>query len=114
MGKTATTVPAYDGFAMALPIFDPDGTCGLDLKPIVAWQIEGSHADTGQLVPVTELEDDRFEPDDVYAIRGPDGSFRFPDGERCDSEEAVIASFRKRCEAQAVKAEHREREEDTR
>ena len=59
VGKTATTVSAYDGFAMAVPIFNPDGTCGLDLKPIVAWQIEGAHADTGQLVPVTKRDADR-------------------------------------------------------
>ena len=105
MGKTATAVSAYDGFAMAVPIFNPDGTCGLDLKPIVAWQIEGAHTDTGQLVPVTEYEDDRIEPDAVYAIQRPDGSFRFPDGERCDSEDDLLASFRKRC---------RESEEDRR
>ena len=92
-----TTVSAYPGFAVSTPIFDRNGICGLDLMPVVAWQIEGSHANTGQLIPVTKR--DAVEPDDVYAIQRPDDSFRFPDGERCDSEDAVLASFRKRCGA---------------
>ncbi len=90
------TVPAYPGFAVAAPIFDRNGICGLDLMPVVAWQIEGAHARTSQLVPVTKREDDAVERADVYAIQCPDGSFRFPDGERCDSEDDVLASFQKR------------------
>ena len=53
-------------------------------------------ADSGRMVPVTDYDNEP--PDDVYAIRQPDGSFRFPDGERCDNESALLARFRKRLE----------------
>ena len=32
----------------------------------------------------------------MYALRHPDDSYRFPDGEHCDNADAVVANFKKR------------------
>ena len=78
-----------NGFAVVRPLYGPDGIRGMSLEPVVAWRDDGN-ADSGRVVPVTDYDDEP--PDDVYAIRPPDETFRFPDGERCDNASALLAN----------------------
>jgi hypothetical protein len=84
-----------NGFAVVRPLYGPAGIRGMSLEPVIAWRVD-RNADSGRIVPVTDYDDEP--PDDIYAIRHPDGSFHFPDGERCDNESALFARFRKRLE----------------
>ena len=94
MTKTAA-VPADDGFYVILPRFGPNNINMLDFVPVIAWCIEGPNIDDDRIIPVTE--DTEIEPDDVYALQYPDGSFHFPDGEHVTGDDALLASFRRRC-----------------
>ena len=66
----------------------------LDFVPVIAWCIEGPNIDDDRIIPVTE--DTEIELD-VYALQYPDGSFHFPDGEHVTGDDALLASFRRRC-----------------
>jgi hypothetical protein len=90
-----TTIPEDDDFMLVRPGFGPHGINGLEFIPVVAWRIDGP-ADSGQLIPLTEYEDDEIEPGEVYAIQHPNGDFVFPDGERCTDDD-VLEAFKKRC-----------------
>lgn len=94
MTTTTTTIPADDGFGVAVPCFDHTGLCGFTVDKVTAWRIAGP-VDSGQLIPVSE-DDDDLGPDDLFAVEHPDGSFRFSDGERCDTPADLLASFRRR------------------
>jgi hypothetical protein len=97
---TTTTIPADDDFNVARPIFNHDGVYGVEIMPVVAWPVEG-RADSGRIIPVAfdgNVEEEIIGEDGVYAVQHPDGSFHFPDGERCASEDELLASFRKRLE----------------
>jgi hypothetical protein len=97
--RKSTIVPADPGFGVVLPCYSTDSGFSLVVTAIVAWRIDGPAA-TGKLIPVTESGIDGgaedFEPDDLYAIQHPDGHYRFADGERCDSAEALLESFQRR------------------
>ena len=74
MTKTAA-VPADDGFYVILLRFGPNNIDMLDFVPVIAWCIEGPNIDDDRIIPVTD--DTEIEPDDVYALQYPDGSFHF-------------------------------------
>ena len=84
-----------NGFAVVRPLYGPGGIQGMSLEPVTGWRVDGN-GQSGRMVPVTDYDNEP--PDDAYAIRQPDGTFRFPDGERCDNESALLARFRKRLE----------------
>ena len=87
-----TSIPAEPGFVMIIPLFDDDGIAGFAEHPVIAWRTEGK-----RLVPITEHGDVEEEmKEDRYALRHPDDSYHFPDGEHCDNADAVVASFKKR------------------
>jgi hypothetical protein len=90
-------IPDDGDFAVAIPEFTLDEVlCGFVIEPVVGWLVEG-HPDSGQIIPLTQCGDDNvISPGDVYAIQHPDGSFRFPDGERC-GEDDLLDCFKKRC-----------------
>lgn len=80
-----------DNCTVALPEFTlDDRICGFSIIPVDGWGIEGS-IDHGRIIPIF----DDCEPDGLYAIGYPDGSYRFPDGERCSLDE-LFEAFRRR------------------
>ena len=94
MTTTTTTIPAYDGFGVAVPCFDHTGLCGFTVDKVTAWRIAGP-VELRQLIPVSE-DDDDLGWHDLRGVEHPDGSFRFSDGERCDTPADLLASFRRR------------------
>ena len=66
------------------------------MVPVIAWHVERAGSGRGWIIPVMDDDDDEIEPGEVYALQHPDGSFRFPDGERCDSEGALLESLLRR------------------
>jgi hypothetical protein len=88
-----TFIPEDGEFYVVRPLYDSSGVGGFECLPVIGWRIEGN-PDTDQLNPV--IEDDELEPDELYALCHPDGSYRFPDGERCRSDDELVASFKRR------------------
>jgi hypothetical protein len=93
--RTATKDPAGHGIVIAVPHYDDDEVCcGFVLEPVVAWLWEDH--DGCPDVPLIQCDENTvMTPDDVYAVQHLDGSFFFPDGERC-SEGDLIEAFRRR------------------
>ena len=94
-----TTVPATDDedIYAVFPMYGADGVTGFSCEPMIGWRVDGD-PDSGRLIPVMEDGEDEFGPDEIYALLYPDGTCRFPDGERC-SKDALMKVFRKRCAA---------------
>lgn len=74
------------------PQYDDAGISGLVYQPVLTWRLEGE-VDHRRLIRVTQ---DGPVKAGLHALCLPDARFRLSDGECCDSEDDLVASFRRR------------------